>query len=79
MKEHFPTTDEEMKTFLETHPMVEVPEKYKTPDWLFEQNERNAMKPKRNFRKLYEAIVKSEWFKKAYHGKSLGDFIPVDN
>ena len=36
------------------------------------------MKPKRNFRKLYDAIAKSEWFKKAYHGKPLGEFIPVD-
>jgi len=33
----FPTTDEEMKEFLATHPKVEVPERYKKPDWVFEQ------------------------------------------
>ena len=29
-------------------------------------------KEQRNYRKLYEDIAKSEWFKKAYEGKSLG-------
>ena len=28
---------------------------------------------KKDFKKLYEDIVKSEWFKRAYHDKSLGD------
>ena len=28
---------------------------------------------KKNYRKLYETIANSEWFKKAYVGKSLGD------
>lgn len=27
----------------------------------------------KDFKKLYEDIIKSEWFKKAYHNKSLGD------
>ena len=31
----FPTTDEEVTKFLAETPPVEVPEKYKTPDWLF--------------------------------------------
>ena len=35
-------------------------------DWLEKQ------KDQRNYRKLYEDIAKSEWFKKAYEGKSLG-------
>ena len=35
-------------------------------DWLEKQ------KDQRNYRKLYEGIAKSEWFKKAYEGKSLG-------
>lgn len=35
----FPTTDEEVKEFLETHPKVEVPEKYKTPDFVFKKQE----------------------------------------
>lgn len=40
LQEHrvdFPTTDEEMKAFLATHPKVEVPERYKKPDWVFEK------------------------------------------
>ena len=36
----FPTTDEEMEEFLATHPKVEFPEKYKTPDWMFEKSEK---------------------------------------
>lgn len=32
----FPTTDEEMKQFLATHPKVEAPDRYKTPDWMFD-------------------------------------------
>ncbi|MBO4924453.1 MAG: hypothetical protein J5382_10085 [Bacteroidales bacterium] len=35
----FPTTDEEVEKFLATHPKVEVPDKYKTPDWLFKKLE----------------------------------------
>jgi len=35
----FPTTDEQMKEFLATHPKVEVPNKYKTPDWLLKKQE----------------------------------------
>ena len=35
----FPATDEEMEAFLASHPKVEVPEKYKTPDWLFKKLE----------------------------------------
>ena len=35
----FPTTDEQIKEFLATHPKVEVPNKYKTPDWLWKKQE----------------------------------------
>ena len=35
--------------------------------WLEKQKEQ------KDFRKLYEDIAKSEWFKKAYEGKSLGE------
>lgn len=35
----FPATDEEMEAFLASHPKVEVPEKYKTPDWLYKESE----------------------------------------
>lgn len=31
----FPTTDEEMEKFLANTPPVDVPDKYKNPDWLF--------------------------------------------
>ena len=34
--------------------------------------------PKKDYKKLYEDIVNSDWYKKAYVGKSLGDFIPVE-
>ena len=37
--EDFPTTDEEVNEFLETHSKVEVPEKYKTPDFVFSKQE----------------------------------------
>lgn len=35
----FPTTDEQIKEFLATHPKIEVPEKYKNPDWLLKKQE----------------------------------------
>ena len=35
----FPTTDEQMKEFLATHPKIKVPEKYKNPDWLLNKQE----------------------------------------
>ena len=35
----FPTTDEEIEKFLATLPKVEVPNKYKTPDWLWKKQE----------------------------------------
>ncbi len=31
----------------------------------------------RNFRELYEKIGKAEWFKEAYHNKSLGEVISL--
>ena len=34
--------------------------------------------PKKDYNKLYEDIAKSEWFKKSYVGKSLGDVVPVE-
>ena len=35
----FPTTDEQMKEFLATHPKIKMPEKYKNPDWLLKKQE----------------------------------------
>ena len=35
----FPTTDDQIKEFLATHPEIKVPEKYKNPDWLFKKQE----------------------------------------
>lgn len=39
----FPSTDEEVKEFLETHPKVEVPEKYKTPDFVFSKQDYSGL------------------------------------
>lgn len=39
----FPTTDEQIKEFLATHPKIEVPEKYKNPDWLLKKQEQPEM------------------------------------
>jgi len=33
---------------------------------------------KKSFRERYARMVKSEWFKKAYNDKSVGDIIEVD-
>lgn len=35
----FPITDKDIKEFLATHPKVEVPEKYKTPGFVFKRHE----------------------------------------
>lgn len=35
----FPTSDKECEEFLATHSEVEVPDKYKTPDWLWKKQE----------------------------------------
>lgn len=34
---------------------------------------------KKDFKARYAAIAKSEWFKKAYFGKSLGDIIKIED
>ena len=67
----FPITDEEVKELLGNTPPVEVPEKYKTPDWLFEKqkeqkpiNESNMHEPT-----LDEARKWNEAYEKGY---SLG-------
>ena len=39
----FPTTDEQIKEFLATHPEIKVPEKYKNPDWLFKKQEQSEV------------------------------------
>lgn len=39
----FPTTDEQMKEFLATHPKIKVPEKYKNPDWVFKKQEQQEV------------------------------------
>ena len=32
-----------------------------------------------NFREQYDKVVKSDWFRKTYQGKSLGDIVKYDN
>ncbi len=39
----FPTTDEEVEKVLSTIPKAELPDKYKTPDWLFEKQEQQKL------------------------------------
>ncbi len=55
--EDFPTTDEEMAKFLATHPKVELPEKYKTPDWMFEKSE----KPSEGLEEEIKRFQKEVW------------------
>ena len=42
------------------------------------QEARYASPQKKNFRERYAQMTKSEWFKKAYSNKSVGDIIEVD-
>ena len=51
----FPTTDEEIEIFLATHPKVEVPDKYKTPDWLFKKLEQPEVDLEKASRNVYES------------------------
>ena len=51
----FPTTDEQMKEFLATHPKIEVPEKYKNPDWLFKKQEHPEVDLEKASRNVYES------------------------
>lgn len=51
----FPTTDEQMKEFLATHPKVEVPEKYKNPDWLFKKQEQTEVDLEKEVKKYWNA------------------------
>ncbi len=39
----FPITDEEIERLLATHPKIEVPNKYKTPDWLWKKQEQSDL------------------------------------
>ncbi len=55
--EDFPTTDEEMAKFLATHPKAELPERYKTPDWMFEKSE----KPSEGLEEEIREFVEQEW------------------
>lgn len=36
-------------------------------------------KKKTNYRDLYKRIAKSKWYNDAYNGKSVGDFIKIEN
>lgn len=55
----FPTTDEEMKQFLATHPKVEAPDRYKTPDWMFEKSEKPT--PAEGLEEEIERYLSTEW------------------
>lgn len=51
----FPTTDEQVKEFLATHPKIKVPEKYKNPDWLFKKQEQPEVDLEKASRNVYES------------------------
>ena len=50
----FPITDEQIKEFLVTHPKIEVPEKYKNPDWLFKKQEQPEVDLEKEIRSMWE-------------------------
>lgn len=60
----FPTTDEEVEAALASIPKVELPDKYKTPDWLFKQQEQ----PEVDLDKFAEKI---EAFQEKYKSRHL--------
>lgn len=65
----FPTTDEQIKEFLATHPKIEVPEKYKNPDWLFKKQEQ----PEVDLEKEIEEHVKGMPMSEFTHESEVGD------
>lgn len=81
----FPTTDEQIKEFLATHPKIKVPEKYKNPDWLFKKQEqpevdlekeidacwRNWLSPS-NQKEVEGVLPKTEFAMYARHFYELG-------
>lgn len=50
----FPTTDEQIKEYLATHPKIEVPEKYKNPDWLFKKQEQPGVDLEKEYKEYVE-------------------------
>lgn len=50
----FPTTDEQVKEFLATHPKIKVPEKYKNPDWLFKKQEQSEVNLEKETKKWWK-------------------------
>lgn len=62
--EDFPTSDEEMAKFLATHPKVEVPEKYKTPNWFFDKQ------PSEDKEEVAEKYADKHGFRVPYDGSN---------
>lgn len=52
----FPTTDEQMKEFLATHPKVEVPEKYKNSDWLLNRQEQQNVDLEKEIKNYFKGF-----------------------
>lgn len=66
----------------ECPPMVKAKKKNTSPELKLENTGNtttSVAEEKPDFNEVYEKISKTEEFKKAYSGKSLGDFIPVEN
>ena len=51
----FPTTDEEVEKALASIPKVELPDKYKTPDWLFKQQEQPEVDLEKEIQSFWNA------------------------
>lgn len=56
LQQDFPTTDEQVKEFLATHPKIKMPEKYKNPDWLFKNQEQPKVDLEKEIDKYCELI-----------------------
>ena len=73
LQQDFPITDEQVKEFLAAHPKIEVPNKYKTPDWLFKKQEQ----PSSDLDEAAEKYADKEYPDEASCGQwGTGDYEP---
>lgn len=66
-QQDFPTTDEQIKEFLATHPKIKVPEKYKNPDWLFKKQEKPEVDLEKEVSKWWDTFFPGPDFKFRKH------------
>ena len=72
----FPTTDEEIEMLLATHPKVEVPNKYKTPDWLWKKQEQPEMELEQEIDTFFEGWTDSPDYSQAINAE--GECVSTD-